>query len=142
MKGQRVLFVLIGALALAAASGAQAQTTPKSYEKLIYSVKGPDLFRAHCVACHGLDAKGDGPLAATLKVKPANLTQVAKANGGRFPTKQVEKFILGDQHTLQGQNSREMPVWGPIFHQVEEDQDFGNVRLHNLIEYLKTIQQN
>jgi hypothetical protein len=34
-----------------------------------------------------------------------------------------------------------MPVWGPIFHQIEEDQDFGNVRLRNLIKYLETIQQ-
>lgn len=124
---------------------APAQTqpaAPKAYEKLIYSVKGPDLFRAHCAACHGLDAKGDGPAAATLKVKPANLTQLAKGNGGKFPAEQVQKFILGDEHTMQTQGSREMPVWGPIFHQIEEDQDFGNVRLHNLIEYLKTIQQN
>ena len=38
-------------------------------------------------------------------------------------------------------DSREIPVWGPIFHQIGEDQDFGNVRLQNLIKYLETIQQ-
>jgi len=32
-------------------------------------------------------------------------------------------------------------VWEPIFHQVEEDQDFGDVRLQNLIKYLGSIQQ-
>jgi hypothetical protein len=34
-----------------------------------------------------------------------------------------------------------MPVWGPIFHQIEEDQDFGNVRIANLVRYLSVIQQ-
>lgn len=145
MKGQwKILFVLIGALGLVVLSGArpQNQTAPKSYENLIYSVKGPDLFRAHCAACHGLDAKGDGPVAATLKAKPSDLTLLAKGNGGKFPSVRIEKFISGDEHALQMRGSREMPVWGPIFHQIEEDQDFGNVRLHNLIEYLKTIQRN
>ena len=142
MKGKLgALFVLIGALAVPGAK-AQTQAAPKSYENLIYSVNGPDLFRAHCAACHGLDGKGNGPEAATLKVKPANLTLLAKGNGGAFPTERVRKFISGDEHSRQKQGSREMPVWGPIFHRIEEDQDFGNVRLHNLIEYLKTIQEN
>jgi len=34
-----------------------------------------------------------------------------------------------------------MPVWGPIFHQVEDDQDFGEVRLANLVKYIESIQQ-
>ena len=143
MKGKLgALFVLIGALAVALGAKAQTQAAPKSYENLIYSVKGPDLFLAHCAACHGLDGKGNGPEAATLKVKPANLTLLAKGNGRTFPTERVRKFISGDEHSRRKQGSREMPVWGPIFHQIEEDQDFGNVRLHNLIEYLKTMQQN
>src|SRR5215469_4892082 len=140
MRGQlRLAFGLIVALVVMTApvARAQAQKTPKSYEKLIYSVKGPDLFRALCAACHGMGAQGDGPVAATLKVKPANLTLLAKGNGGKFPAERVQKFISGDEHALQAQGSREMPVWGPIFHQVEEDQDFGNVRLRNLVEYLK-----
>jgi hypothetical protein len=33
-----------------------------------------------------------------------------------------------------------MPVWGPIFHQVEADIDRGNVRIENLIRYLESIQ--
>jgi mono/diheme cytochrome c family protein len=123
---------------------ALAQTKPegqKQYEQLIYSVRGPDLFRAHCAACHGPDGKGNGPAAAALKTKPADLTVLAKNNGGKFPTERVQKFISGDDPSLVAHGSREMPVWGPIFHQIEEDQDFGNVRLQNLIKYLGTIQQ-
>jgi mono/diheme cytochrome c family protein len=123
---------------------AAAQTKPapqKQYEELIYSVRGPDLYRAHCAACHGSGGKGNGPAAASLKTKPADLTLLARNNGGQFPTQRIRKFISGDEPTLLAHGSREMPVWGPIFHQIEEDQDFGNVRLRNLIEYLETIQQ-
>ena len=34
-----------------------------------------------------------------------------------------------------------MPIWGPIFHQIESDQDWGNVRVENLVKYLQTVQQ-
>jgi mono/diheme cytochrome c family protein len=33
-----------------------------------------------------------------------------------------------------------MPIWGPIFHQIEADMDWGNVRLENLVKYLESIQ--
>lgn len=116
------------------------QETKEQLQHLIYSVKGPDLFRAHCAACHGLDAKGNGPMAATLKTQPANLTVLAKNNGGKFPSARVSRKIMGDDVVLS-HGSREMPIWGPIFHQIEEDQDFGNVRLENLLKYLESIQQ-
>ena len=39
---------------LFAGTGRTTQTTAQSQEleRLIYSVKGPDLFRAHCAPCH------------------------------------------------------------------------------------------
>jgi mono/diheme cytochrome c family protein len=123
---------------------AVAQTKPdaqKQYEQLIYSVKGQDLFRAHCASCHGAGGKGNGPVASALKTKPADLTVLAKNNGGKFSTERVQKFISGDEPSLNSHGSREMPIWGPIFHQIEDDQDLGNVRLQNLIKYLETIQQ-
>jgi len=33
-----------------------------------------------------------------------------------------------------------MPIWGPIFHQIEEDVDRGHVRIENLVKYLESIQ--
>ena len=142
----RLRFLGISALSifLISAAGAAAQTKPaaeKQYEQLIFSVRGPDLFRAHCAACHGPEGKGNGPVGAALKTKPADLTVLAKNNGGKFPTQRIQKFISGDDPSLLSHGTREMPVWGPIFHQVEEDQDFGNVRLQNLIKYLEAIQQ-
>jgi mono/diheme cytochrome c family protein len=139
-------FVTICALGMLSLFGTPAAGQTKSaaenkYEQLIYSVRGPDLYLAHCAACHGPEGKGNGPVGATLKSKPADLTILAKNNGGKFPTERIQKFISGDDPSLSSHGSREMPVWGPIFHQVEEDQDFGNVRLQNLIKYLQTIQK-
>jgi mono/diheme cytochrome c family protein len=131
-------FLLSGAAATAQTKSA----SQKSYEQLIFSVRGPDLYRAHCAACHGLDGKGNGPVAAQLKSMPADLTALAQKNGGKFPVERVQKFVSGDDPSLLTHGPREMPVWGPIFHQIEEDQDFGNVRLQNLIKYLASIQQS
>ena len=137
-----LIWALTGFSLFGGAIAAQTKPMPqKEYEQLIYSVRGPDLFRAHCAPCHGSDGKGGGPVAVALKPKPADLTILAKNNGGKFPTERVRKFISGDDPSLTSHGSREMPIWGPIFHQIEEDQDFGNVRLQNLIKYLETIQQ-
>lgn len=35
---------------------------------------GETLFRTHCTVCHGLDGRGDGPAAAGLNPRPADLT--------------------------------------------------------------------
>jgi mono/diheme cytochrome c family protein len=143
---QGLPFMLAFALGCAVFSvaTAKAQTKPagqKTYENLIYSVKGPDLFRSHCAACHGLNGKGGGPVAPTLNVKPADLTVIAKNNNGKFPEARIRKIISGEEPSLLSHGTREMPIWGPIFHKIEADQDFGDVRLQNLIKYLESIQQ-
>jgi len=75
-----------------------------------------------------------------LKGKVPDLTVLAKNNVGQFPSAGVRKVITGDELVIS-HGSREMPIWGPIFHQIEADQDFGNVRLENLVKYLASIQR-
>ena len=71
--------LLVGSLAVAQSSGKKkVNDTP-----LISSIQGPALSKAYCASCHGTDAKGDGPMAKSLKVKPADLTRIAARNGGR-----------------------------------------------------------
>jgi mono/diheme cytochrome c family protein len=146
LTGSKMLSALAFSCLMLASTGATPQTAPEPQEKtkaeleqLIYSVKGPELFRAHCAACHGPDAKGGGPMAPALKTKVPDLTILAKKNGGQFPSVRVRKSIMGDD-VVMSHGSREMPIWGPIFHQIESDQDFGAVRLQNLLKYLESIQ--
>lgn len=75
---------------------------------------GADLYRRYCSACHGLDGKGHGPVAAVLKDPPKDLTQIAATRGGVFPTAQVIRIIDGREVAV-AHGSREMPVWGERF---------------------------
>lgn len=113
---------------------------------LINSVKGSDLFREHCAACHGADAKGNGPAASALKAKAPDLTILAKNNGGQFPTDRVRKQISGDE-VMASHGSREMPIFGSIFRFIEPyeslnpNDNLPKVRLDNLVVYLQSIQR-
>ena len=39
---------------------------------------GKAEFELHCAVCHGMDAKGNGFVGASLKVSPPDLTVLAK----------------------------------------------------------------
>ncbi len=117
----------------------QQQESVKEYQQLIRSVEGPDLFRAYCASCHGKDGKGNGPVAPTLKATVPDLTIITVSNDGNFPVARMKRIIMGEG-MIASHGSREMPVWGPIFHQIEEDVDRGNVRVENLVMYLESIQ--
>ena len=137
-----MLLVLLGvAFGVASLQEGQSKTEQgRRTEPLIASVKGPDLFRAYCAPCHGDDGKGGGPVAPALNVHPADLTTIAQRHGGVFPSKQVRDMIAGEDVIL-AHGSREMPIWGPIFHRVEWDKDLGEIRLQNIIKYLESIQK-
>jgi mono/diheme cytochrome c family protein len=107
---------------------------------LIDSIRGDNLYKAYCASCHGVAAKGNGPMAQWLRVQPADLTRIAARNGGDFPLARVERIISGEQLLPSGHGTRGMPVWGPVFSQVTRDQDFGRVRIDNLARYLRDIQ--
>ena len=63
-------------------------TGPKkteSYQSDLNSLsRGEVLFQKHCVSCHGLKGKGDGPESKKLKRKPADLTQLAQIHEDSF----------------------------------------------------------
>jgi len=134
--------VLLAGLFAAASTAPDDKVKSKTDQpsRLIQSLKGADIYRAYCASCHGEQGKGDGPVAPALTTKMPDLTTIAQRTGGVFPTDRVRKIIAGDELIL-GHGSREMPVWGPIFHQVERDRDYGEVRLQNVTDYLKSIQK-
>ena len=134
--GLGLLLILPGAGAAGAQTGQPAEKQLQS-EPLIQSVEGLDLYRAYCATCHGTNGKGDGPVARSLKVAPPDLTTLASK--GQFPTERVRQTILGDA-VVAAHGTREMPIWGPVFHQIEADVDRGNVRTENLVKYLQSIQ--
>jgi mono/diheme cytochrome c family protein len=132
---------LLGGFALALSSGMSQKAAEPESARLIESIQGPALYAAYCAVCHGKDAKGDGPMAKSLKATTSDLTTIAVQNGGEFPLVRVQRIISGDEQLPSGHGSREMPVWGPIFSQVAWDQDLGRVRVLNLAKYLESRQR-
>jgi len=51
--------------------------------------RGHTLFRINCIMCHGETGEGNGPIAALIANKPANLTSIitqSKTDGALFMT--------------------------------------------------------
>ena len=144
MRGRMIKSLIIGAALLvwvaAAQDGKRVRTPQSEGRPLISSIQGDHLFNAYCASCHGVDAKGNGPMARWLKVAPSDLTRIAARNGGTFPLERVDRIISGEETLPGGHGTRAMPVWGPVFSQVTRDQDLGKVRIDNLARYLRDIQ--
>jgi len=75
------------------------------------AIPGKIEYLSSCAACHGEDGKGDGILASVLKVPPADLTTLARRNGGYFPLTAVSEIIAG-RTLIAAHGTREMPIWG------------------------------
>jgi len=105
------------------------------------SIAGTEIFYSHGAACHGSDGRGHGPAAAALRHGAPDLTLISRRNGGVFPRSRVKAIIAGDEQSPSAHGSREMPVWGPIFHQPDWDLDLGEVRLENVTTFVESLQQ-
>ncbi|MFN4129591.1 MAG: c-type cytochrome [Paracoccaceae bacterium] len=105
---------------------------------------GAQDFANYCAGCHGLSGKGDGELAGTLARRPANLTRLARRNGGTFPTTQVMAKIWG---YTGGKGTGVMPNFGPLLDSDTVPYDGGDgimtptpMRLVQIAEHLQSIQ--
>jgi len=138
-------FSMLGAVALALlVVPSYGQTQSKEVKKgpigMTSPASGSEMFNSYCAPCHGKDAKGKGPAATALKIPPANLTQLAKKNGGKFPSDHVASVLRSGVSGAHG--STEMPVWGPLFSSVSgNDESIVQMRISNLVRYLETLQE-
>ena len=123
---------------------AQAQSQSKEVKKEPVQTTSPnsgsEMFHSYCAPCHGADGKGNGPAAASLRNPPANLTQLNKKNGGKFPADHVTTVLRNGVAGAHG--SSDMPIWGPLFSQVSgHDNALVQMRISNLVHYIETIQE-
>ena len=143
---KRILQVsLLGAVSVtfvAFAGYGQSQTKEVKKEPIgmTSAASGSEMFNSYCAPCHGKDAKGNGPAATSLKNPPANLTQLAKKNNGKFPADHVASVLRSGVAGAHG--SSDMPVWGPLFSSVSgRDDSIIQMRIANLIHYLESLQE-
>jgi mono/diheme cytochrome c family protein len=129
-------------LVMASAAFATAQETKVKHEAapVTSPASGKEMFMSYCASCHGKDAKGDGPAAASLKSAPADLTGLAKRNGGKYPSDKVTSILRG-QANLVPHGDQEMPVWGPVFWKMSGGhEEVVQERIANLNKYLESLQ--
>jgi len=106
------------------------------------TASGSELFKTYCVACHGTDARGTGPLADSLRKRPADLTALAASNGGTFPSEMVARIIDGRNPVL-GHGGGDMPVWGEalLIAHGGGSEDAVKERIASIVAYLETLQK-
>jgi mono/diheme cytochrome c family protein len=73
---------------------------------------GASYYTEFCAACHGAGGKGDGPAAAGLAARPADLTRLSARNGGQFPMVRVMAKVYG---YADGRGGGTMPGFGALF---------------------------
>jgi mono/diheme cytochrome c family protein len=100
-------------------------------------------YDALCASCHGPAGLGDGPAAAGMSPKPADLSGLSAANGGVFPFVAVMSQIDGFSRPHAG-----MPEFGALLEGetvlVETEPGVMTptpARLADLAAYLETLQR-
>ena len=117
---------------------------------------GKAEYQNSCAACHGIDGKGTGPVADALTPRPADLTKMAKKNGGVFPVGRLYDSIDG-RLEIRSHGARDMPIWGqrfspppaPVSHPtgpyfidpVYDREPIIRARILSVIDYLYRIQE-
>jgi len=101
---------------------------------------GSGLYRAYCASCHGVNGKGDGPVASSLRVSVPDLTHIAAREGGSFPADQVRKIIDG-RIPVPAHGSPAMPVWGLEFRDDIRKQKHVRELIDLLVDYLRSVQE-
>jgi mono/diheme cytochrome c family protein len=105
---------------------------------------GQQLYEVSCSGCHGLNARGNGPVAPIIKVPVPDLTLLAARRGGVFPADEVYRIIDG-QADLRAHGPRHMPVWGYEYFGDDPDDQVAHARatekIERLVSYLRSIQR-
>lgn len=127
------------------AVGALTVTVACAATEMPEADEGQALFTENCAMCHGAAGRGDGMLAAGLKVKPVDLTKISRRNGGTFPRVAVMSQIDGYTRGVLGDHN--MPEFGLLLKGPTVPVDAGDGvmtptprPLAALMEYLESIQ--
>ena len=98
-----------------------------------------------CASCHGVDGRGDGPMAPCLREPPTDLTALRARYGGAFPRDRVIAVIAGEV-PVPSHGTREMPVWSQRFGADSGAEAAASLyarrRLEMLADYIASLQEH
>jgi mono/diheme cytochrome c family protein len=102
---------------------------------------GHKTYQQFCAPCHGKDGKGGGPIAATLRVPPADLTAMTPRNRGVFPLAALESLLTSESPNFMAHRSGQMPIWGTFFRSIDGGEVIAHARTANLLAYIESLQE-
>ncbi len=150
MQLQKNLKDLMGALTFVGIGLILTMSNVQALDEAAQLKLGENEFIGSCAACHGANARGEGPVAQVLSTKPSDLTQISKKFNDQFPAEHIYKVIDG-RVMINPHGDKQMPIWGFRYmseahsraSQVPHDVDtqamvFG--RIMSLVGYLESIQ--
>jgi mono/diheme cytochrome c family protein len=104
------------------------------------ATSGKLMYSNYCAPCHGVDGRGQGPVASALKTPPSDLTVLSRNNHGKFPDTHIVS-VLQNGVEIPSHGSAEMPVWGPILGKMNTANPQDRLlRISNLSRYLESLQ--
>ena len=104
------------------------------------ATSGKLMYSNYCAPCHGVDGRGQGPVASALKTPPTDLTVLSRNNHGKFPDTHIVS-VLQSGAEIPSHGTAEMPVWGPILGKMSQTNPQDRLlRISNLSRYLETLQ--
>lgn len=138
--GRTTALVVAFVVYLGSGAAASQKQQPHAATQKTDIKAGAETFGTYCASCHGKQGKGDGPVAAALKIAPSDLTALARKYEGKFPRGYVSAvLIFGKRVASHGSN--DMPVWGAKFRKIDPEHDrSGQKHIDDLIAYLESIQ--
>ena len=121
-----------------------ACATPAGQQSDLQQMSGVQMYEQLCSSCHGVTARGDGPVASLIKIAVPDLTRIAQRDGGEFPAEDVRRTIDG-RWDRRAHGARDMPVWGWQFYDSSATNDVQeravvDSMIARLVDYLRSIQ--
>ena len=130
----------IATLAAGMSYASQANTKVTIPVEKTAPTNGKAMYTGYCAPCHGVDGRGNGPVASALRRQPTDLTLLSRNNHEKYPDAHIVS-VLENGSDIASHGSAQMPVWGPILARmnVTNPQD-RMLRVSNLSRYLETMQ--
>jgi mono/diheme cytochrome c family protein len=140
-----VLVLLVIAISLPQARAGKTQSIEDQVKM------GATDYQNFCAACHGKDARGNGPVAMELKIAPPSLRNLAARRNGVFDVNEIVKIIDG-RDMPRAHGTPEMPIWGSLFRfvaeasgilssDIEDTEKDAQKHILAVAKYLETIQE-
>jgi mono/diheme cytochrome c family protein len=98
---------------------------------------GGEHYARYCASCHGATGRGDGPAAAALSPRPADLTRSTLA---------LAELIqrIDGRSAVPAHGTSAMPVWGEVFNEAlvadePKAREIVRLRINALAEHVRGL---